>query len=243
MKKLFALLGRREREVNYTCDVCGREVFENERICKICYPVLPWNNGEICPLCGRKVWEAGVCLECKDKPLAVFKARSAFTHEGEAAKLVYRYKSGSRFLARTLAETIAPLAEREFPDADGYVPVPMTKKAKRRRGYNQSEDLCRELSRRTGKPVLIVAEKRRETAQQKALGRREREQNLEDCFSVTDRAAVKGKKLLIVDDIMTTGATASALASRLLRAGAKEAGLLTVASVQKKDPFGKPPKQ
>lgn len=220
------------RTHNFTCDVCGREVFENERICRACHAALPHNGGPVCPFCGRSVAEGGACLECKQKPLVVKKARSALLHAGEAAHLVLRFKRGDRYLFRTLAELLLPIAGEFSPDA--VVGVPMTEKAERARGYNQSYLLAREYARLTALPYLEAAEKRRETQPQKSLGRAEREKNLEGCFRVTDRAAVRGKALLIVDDTMTTGSTASELASVLLRAGAVRCDLLTVTSVPQK---------
>ena len=119
------------------------------------------------------------------------------------------------------------------------MPVPMAVRALRRRGYNQAELLARELSALTGLPVLTAAEKRRETPPQKSLSRREREKNLEGCFHVTDRKAVRGKKLIIVDDAYTTGATVDVLAAVLRRAGAEKVYAVAVTSVRDKAPFGK----
>ena len=124
-----------------------------------------------------------------------------------------------------------PLLEREFADADSLAFVPMTKRARRKRGYNQSRLLAEELSRRSGKQFLDAAEKRRETSMQKSLGRREREKNLKGCFRVTDKGAVRGKRIVIVDDTFTTGSTVSELARTLLHAGAERVYALTVTSV------------
>lgn len=228
-------------ERNFTCDVCDREVFENERVCARCKQELPWNNGHVCPICGRKVGESGICLECKQKPIGVEMARSAFTHEGEAARLVVRFKKGKRYLYRALAELMLPMLLREFLGADALTFVPMTEKAEKKRGYNQAKLLAEELSARCGKPVLYVLEKRKESKPQKTLGRAEREKNLEGCFHVTDRKAVKGKKVLIIDDTLTTGSTVSAVADALHRAGAASVCALTATSVKYKNPFGKPP--
>ena len=67
--KLFDFLSEKIKRYddthNFTCDVCEREVFAGERVCDKCLKALPLNNGEVCPLCGRKVGEAGVCLDCK----------------------------------------------------------------------------------------------------------------------------------------------------------------------------------
>lgn len=219
---------------NFTCDICSREVFAGERICEACDLALPRIGAGFCPFCGRKVLEPGACLECKQKPLKTAKARAVCVYEGEAARLVLRFKRGAKYLSRTLGYLMLFVLAEEFKDSDALVFVPMTKKAERRRGYNQSRLVAEELSKQSQKPLLDCVEKVRETESQKALGRREREENLAGCFRVTDKAAVKGKRLLIVDDTMTTGSTASELAEVLLRAGAEEASLLTFASVPQK---------
>lgn len=236
--KLKNALDRYESEHNFTCDICGREVFENERVCADCYRHLPWNT-RFCPLCGRKVGEEGLCLDCKQKTLAVKKARSCFLHEGEAARLVVRYKRGQKYLFRTLCDFLFPLMQKEFSEADALTYVPMTEKAEKARGYNQAYLLAEELSRRSGVELISPAVKRRETAAQKFLGRSERAENLKGCFHVRDRKCVRGRRVLIVDDTLTTGATCDELAGALLRAGAAEVDMITVTSVPKKDPFGK----
>ena len=222
---------------NFTCDLCGREVFGGERVCEKCRTHLPWNDKNICPLCGRKVGEPGICLECKKKRLVVDKARSPLLHEGEGARIVLQAKR-HKYFYRTAAELMFPLLD-EFA-ADAFVFVPMTERALKKRGYNQSRLIAEELSRLSGTPVLDAVKKIHETGPQKALGRTEREKNLEGCFHVFDRKGVKNKRLLIIDDTLTTGSTASELATVLKRAGAKEVDALTLTSVYDKYPFGKP---
>ena len=235
IRELFLRLSERldacDAAHNYTCDLCGREVFENERICKTCRAELP-KIERCCPFCGRRVREEGVCLECKKQPLTVEKARSCYLHEDGAATLVLRFKRGEKYLVHALAEDLAPLLEREFPDCDALTFVPMTKRAERARGYNQSKLLAAELSRRTGRELLDVAEKRKETKAQKTLGRAAREANLKGAFHLIHRKEVKGRRILIVDDTMTTGATAGELASLFYRAGAGWVGLITFTSVE-----------
>ncbi len=245
IKELWLRLGERVRRYddghNFTCDVCGREVFENERICRFCYRDLPLNNGKVCPFCGRRVREEGVCLECKAKPLGVKKARSACLHEGEAARLVVRFKRGEKYLYRALCDLMEPVVKAEFEDADAYLGVPMSEKSLKKRGYNQAELLAEELARRLGKEWIRPVEKRKETGVQKLLGRSDREKNLESVFHVSDRKGVKGRRILIVDDTLTTGATVSVLADALKRAGAAEVYAVTATSVEFKNQFGKPP--
>lgn len=223
---------------NFTCDNCGGEVFEGERLCADCRAQLPYNNGKVCPFCGRRVREAGTCLDCKQQPLAAEKARSLFLYEGDAARLVRSFKSGKKYLFRMFVEGMLPIVEKEFADADLLTFVPMTKKAQRKRGYNQSRLLAEGLARATGKPLFCAVEKKRETADQRELTRSEREENMKNVFTVTDRAAVKDKRILIVDDTLTTGATASALSKAFKKAGADAVYLVTAASVEKQAPFG-----
>lgn len=206
-------------------------MFENERICSECVRSLPWNTGAICPFCGRKVGEAGACLECKEKPLKTEKARSAFVHEGEAARFVLRLKRGEKYLAYTGACVLSPIAKEEFPQADLLTYVPMTEKAEKKRGYNQSYLLAKELAELLQKPLFSSVRKTKETLAQKTLGRRAREENLKGCFRVDGRADIKDKIILVIDDTMTTGSTASELADVFLKVGAKRVFLLTLTSV------------
>ena len=226
---------------NFNCDVCAREVFAGERICAACYKKLPFITDPFCPLCGRKVNEEGTCLECRHKRLEVDIARAPLLYEGEAARLVLCFKRGRKYLYRTLAELMLPMLKSEFPAADGLVFVPMTEKAERKRGYNQSRLVAEELARRSGIPVFDVVTKTKEAPAQKTLGREEREKNLEGLFRVVSRTAVKDKLLVIIDDVLTTGATVNEIAAVLKRAGARAVYALTFTSV-KNPPFGKPPK-
>lgn len=216
---------------NCTCDICNREVFGGERICKTCLSALPWNDGAICPLCGRMVAEEGICAECKAKPLAVDRARSVFSHEGEAARLVVRFKGGEKYLKEALFKLLSPFLCEHFSETDALAFVPMTEKAQKARTFNQSRLLAEALAESCGRELLECLEKVRDTDAQKTLGRREREENLKGCFRVTDKTSVKGKNILIIDDTLTTGATSSELATVIKRAGAKEVCLLTVTSV------------
>ncbi len=236
--KLKELVRNYYNKNNFTCDVCGREVFGGERVCAQCKKTLPLNNGAICPKCGRKVLEAGVCLECKARPPKCDKARSVCVYEGEAARLVLSFKNGAKYFYRTMAELMLPVFNREFADADFITFVPMTKKAEKRRGFNQSFLVAEELAKRTGKELFRTITKVRDTSPQKTLTAAERETNLQGCFRLTNKSAVKGKRILIIDDTYTTGATTSTIAALFKRAHALEVNALTFASVQYKNPFG-----
>lgn len=226
-------VGKRMFSGGLTCVNCGTDLFSDGHFCEHCLDTLPLNSGFICDKCGRAIGEDyPVCLECKAAMPTYTAARSAFVYEGDIVRLVKKFKTGGKYLAEAFAERMLPTLVSVFSDADLLAFVPMTNRAKKRRGYNQSELLAAELSLRTGIPLereLLV--KVRDTSAQKELSRRERAENLKGCFRVHERKLCRGKTIVLVDDVMTTGATANAIASALFGAGAKQVYLLTFASV------------
>ena len=113
----------------------------------------------------------------------------------------------------------------------------MTEKAKQKRGFNQSELLCRGLALKTEINVFEGLTKIRETQRQAKLNRKERITNLSKAFRVHDKKNIKDKTVLIIDDVSTTGSTMKVLSEKLLKAGAKSVGVLTVASVPPKNGY------
>lgn len=214
------------------CACCGADLYGHPYFCEHCLRLLPFNNECICSKCGRATLQpCPACLECKANMPAFDAARSAFRYEGEIVRLIKQFKNGQKYLAEVFAGCMYPhLADFETPDF--VIGVPMTEEALKKRGYNQSELLARALCSIAHLPyegnVLI---KTRETAAQKTLSAKQRAQNLRGSLRVHERAKCRGKRILLVDDVLTTGATASAAAQALLRAGAARVYVLTAASV------------
>lgn len=219
-----------------TCNICGREIFDGGYLCKECAKTLILNDKATCPVCGRRTDYPALCLECKDKAPPFKRAVSATVYEGGAARLIIAFKSGSPYLKRYFAQLLEPKC-RELKDADAICYVPMTAKAKRKRGYNQSEILAKELAKRLNLTVLKGAViKKRETKSQKTLSFKERAKNLNGSFTAY-KDKVAGKSIILVDDVLTTGATAETITRELLKKGAKCVYLATVASVEYRRPL------
>lgn len=220
----------------WTCSVCGAEIFGEDYFCPDCLEKLPFITGERCAHCGRKTEQAETyCDTCKNFFVSVDVARSVFDFSGDVPMLIkrFKYKNG-RYLAGVFAKDLAPMILKNFPKADVAVYIPMTDKAKRKRGFNQTELLAREVSALTGLPVSDALVKISETPRQALLGRNERLKNLEKTFKITEKGAFEGKRVLIIDDVTTTGATAETVAKLLKKKGAAEVYLATIASVSKK---------
>lgn len=223
----------------WQCSICGEENFCGGYVCSKCESKLAYNDGAICMHCGRKVLVSGnYCSTCAEYMTAVDMARSVFSYEGEIRKLIKGLKyDNKRYLADMFAEKLAFLYFKNYFNADLITYIPMTKKAEKRRGYNQSKILAEMVGEKTGVKSVSCIEKVKETKRQAKLKRKERLKNLDGAFRVCDKTAVKGKTVLVVDDVTTTGATAQVIADRLKRAGAEKVYLLTVASTPPIDKY------
>jgi ComF family protein len=177
--------------------------------------------GKPCEVCSRpmKAEHAGTCGECL-KEMPPYTGASCFgPYTGTLREAIHLLKFRQvKRLARPLGELLADLA---LPSADLVVPVPLSLKSLRERGFNQTLLMARPLAKRRGLPLegrLLF--KKKETPPQTLLSRSARLRNLRGSFAVT--GALSGERVLLVDDVITTGATVSECTRALLRAGASE---------------------
>lgn len=219
--------------LKYICDVCGAETF-GTNLCNDCKKTVVFNDKTVCPVCGRKTVRPEICLECKAQPPVYKQGVSAFVYDGGGIILIGKFKNGNGYLKEFFAELLAERV-KALPPFDCIVYVPATKKAVKRRGYNQTELLAKSLSKRTGISLISGAvQKTKETEAQKGLTRKQRCENLKNAFKVAKPQDIAGKNVLIVDDVLTTGATADEISKAVLAAGAKRAYFAAVASVEYK---------
>jgi competence protein ComFC len=230
---------------SHLCDACGAEVFSypTPRVCDECRAALLYNDEHSCFKCGRPTEGEGVCGACKQFLPTFEKGASAFAYFDKSASVVNAYKNGKRYLQYWFAEELQKVLPR-LPAKDYVlVAVPLTKEKLRVRGYNQSKELVDSLAELTGYERHTSLLERRRSNEQKQLSLRERRKNIAGVFRVTDKKYCKGKDFLIVDDILTTGATLSELSSLLLRAGANSVCVLTVAAVPDRSVEGDEPEK
>ena len=223
----------------WRCLVCGKEIFDDEYICDDCKKILPYNDGAICGHCGRKViaYEE-YCSTCKNFLVSLDACRSVFNYEPPISTLIKHLKyDNRRYLSAYFAKRLSMLYLKSYFNADMFVYVPMSDKAKKDRGFNQSEMLAREVSKIVNVPTVDCLIKKKETKRQATLNKAERLKNLEDAFRLTDKKIVAGKTIVIIDDVTTTGATAQTIAEKLKGAGAKQVFLLSVASTPPIDKY------
>ncbi|MBO4492341.1 MAG: ComF family protein [Lentisphaeria bacterium] len=212
--------------VSLECPVCGGVPFDGSpnMLCRECLSGIRFLKPPFCPSCGgeyRGFLE--VCPEC----LAGKKKRwdgavAAFAMTGTIKELLHSCKyQGQPELARVIGDLAYMAVCDRLPKTDCIVPVPLHWSRALKRGFNQSACIAERLSAHTGVPCEPGLLKRvRFTGQQAKLGRKERLSNLSRAFSVPDSTNVKNRAILLVDDVMTTGATLSAATQALKRAGA-----------------------
>ncbi len=218
--------------LDITCDVCGNELVSKTRyrLCGECIESLPFIEGHRCLACGIPLKdEADYCNRCIRDRGEFIKNRAPFVYTGDVRRLVYALKFGKKkYIAQTLGALMADEYLKSAMDADIIVFVPMTQKEEKDRGFNQSELLAMEVGSRLNISVLPALAKIKDTSPQKKLSGIERKSNLEGAFACLFEE-VKGRKILLIDDIFTTGATANECSKVLLKAKAREVSVLTCA--------------
>lgn len=178
--------------------------------------------------------EQGRCALCRRGVRGFDAAYSFGFYEAELRELIHLYKYGR---IRTLASPLGKLLARSLPRDQAFdviIPMPLHWRKRWQRGFNQSELLAREISRRTNTPIVNALRRIRNTPAQAGLTSAKRRQNVSGAFQAKKRAAIDGRRVLLIDDVMTTGATAASCARALQRAGARQVTLLTLARADRR---------
>lgn len=235
IKRLFYRLWSRVRERAFphgvSCLVCGepRQADEHTCLCRACMEKLEGLRlkENVCPRCMSRLSENGVCSVCRSGAMKGLKAGyAAYGYQGNARRLIWLLKF---YWQDEAAEALCLGMAQAVPrgEYDALVPVPLHARRLRRRGANHAETLCRCLSPKLGMPVMNVLCRTKNTVPQVHLNAARRRKNVKGAFQALEN--VQGLRLLLVDDVRTTGATARECAQEMRRAGAKCVGVLTAA--------------
>lgn len=217
------------------CLLCDEPSDAEMPLCVPCEAELPWLNAQ-CLRCALPMQGFdGHCLDCTLRPPAFSQVIAPWEYRFVVDRLITRFKHQGQWpLGRLLAELMGHYLQHRFdeglPRPDLLLPVPLARQRLRQRGFNQAAMLAGWLGRDLD---LTVDEQQwlrtRETPSQQGLDARTRKRNLAGAFALNDGTALHGKHLAIVDDVLTTGSTAQALALLLMQAGARRVDIYCLA--------------
>lgn len=219
------------------CCGCQRRIGRTGVLCPQCWRDLHFIERPWCDVLGtpfsRDMGAGLLSAAAIANPPDFDRARAAVAYDGVARRLVQGLKFNDRTdLAPWMAAWMARVASELMPDADVIIPVPLHRRRFIARRFNQSAELARALAKLTDLPFDPSCVQRvKVTRQQVGLGLQEREANVRGAFRVPGEAdiRVRGRRVLLVDDVYTTGATASAVARALKKAGAAGVDVITFA--------------
>ncbi len=215
------------------CVHCGADIPEGEHLCQACLEGVKRIERPFCEVCSQPfdgaLEDGFTCSNCR--PFSFSCAVSVCSSRGVVRELLHRFKyEGERRLRRPLGRWLAEsLGDSRIASGpcDFLVPVPLHPGRLRMRGFNQAEVLAHMLRNRA--PVLNCLRRVRDTATQTRLDREQRMENLRNAFEMRKNGDVRGKHLLLVDDVFTTGSTTGECARVLRHAGAESVRVITVA--------------
>jgi ComF family protein len=217
------------------CRLCLATGVHGRDLCSDCLRELPWLV-QACERCALPIPDAtdpGVCAGCLARPPVLDACHALFGYQPPVDRWIHALKFGqdlaaARMLGQLLADRLTPRRAGQVPS---LLPVPLHPRRLRQRGYNQALELARPLLRNGWSLNRCNCQRRRHTAAQAGLPARDRRRNLSDAFSVNSRQ--DGQHILLIDDVMTTGATLNELARVLKAAGAERVEAWVIARALK----------
>lgn len=232
MKKLLEKIKQELFADEFVCLCCGDERFNSDfgYLCKNCYDKITFITHP-CQKCGDETGGLDAfCENCKSKDVShkFDKAYAVAKYAGTAKELVYSLKYGkNRYVAKIIIDFLLRKFDEIGEPFDVIIPVPLGQKRLKKRGFNQAEVLARGIASERN-IILDVSSviRAKETRTQTDMTKHARAENVKNAFAVTDSDSIKDKKILLLDDIVTTGATTDEISRLLLKKGAKSVSVL-----------------
>jgi ComF family protein len=210
------------------CIGCGRE---GQYICNTCLEKLPLISPPVCTKCGRPLTEQNTCPGCIEGPIVIEGIRAPFLFHGVIRKAVHELKYRNlKAIAPLLAGLLYDYIQENPIPGDVLVPVPIHRKRLRERGYNQSSLIAHELGRKSGLPVIedCLIRSINTPPQVRTISAAERRENIAGAFACRNDS-LRGRQVILIDDVSTSGATLNTCAELLKEAGAASVWGLTIA--------------
>ncbi len=219
---------------NLKCICCGRDLPTKQQIeiCSDCWQEISFIPEEsACWRCGALISGQGhFCTNCMSRSRDFDICRSVAVFDGIVQQLIHSFKFGDKpYLSRTLGLLMSTKLKQLGWQPDLIVPVPISNTRLKERGYNQSETLAQVISQNIGVPQVNALQKIRDTHDQVGLNFSERQDNLKGSIILNNKIDVYDKSILLIDDVMTTGATANVCAQVLKKAKSKHVFVCTFA--------------
>ncbi len=221
------------------CLSCGGQVADPNALCPTCWSELDFIAHPMCAACGlpleQDVGPDGQCAACLARPPVYDRARAVLRYGDQSRGMILSFKHADRTdAASAFATWMARSGAELLQEADVIAPVPLHYRRLVWRRYNQSAMLALRLGRLADKPVIVdLLRRTRATPSQAGLGAKERRRNVAGAILANParHGSIKGRRVLLIDDVLTTGATVSACARVLKRAGASAVDVLTQSRV------------
>lgn len=222
------------------CLNCGKE---GEYLCQNCFSLIDVSSYTYCPFCSPlKIVLNGLCNSCKRKHKNLSGLFSVCSYQNFVVRNLikqFKYHPYVKDLAKTLAHLIIHYFNQleTKPDFSNsfFIPIPITNKKLKTRGFNQAEEITKELCLLLSKNNIIIPYstnvliKTKDTIDQTELSEKERFENVKDCFKCINPDKINGKKIFLIDDVFTTGSTMEECARILKLSGAKQVWGITIA--------------
>ena len=217
------------------CLICNEALQIDGCFCSKCWPTLGFVGDAICKICCKEFTiDIGdlhnICAKCMIKPPIYDESRALMKFTPNSQKLIHQFKYyNSPWLAKVFAKLIMARYNPWIKSFDTIIAIPMHKLKRLMRGYNQAQILAKELGCMSNVTLLNnVLTKKRITKSQTTLSKKKRMENLENSFAINNVDSIKGKNILLVDDVITTGSTANLCASLLKENSVGKVAIISV---------------